>query len=97
VARACERCRDELVDDVAGFSHDGRILCTRHRCQFVEEMSRQIDEGTFELVDPSQFAVSPAAAAAMLKRLLRGDGEITINKYIVDDVIEIVPPPCGDE
>lgn len=53
----CQRCKKPLVGDVAIPGHDGRLICSRGSCQYVEEMSRQIDEGTLELVDPAELAV----------------------------------------
>lgn len=53
----CQRCKKPLVGDVAIPGHDGRLICSRGSCQYVEEMSRRIDEGTFELVDQAEFAV----------------------------------------
>lgn len=53
----CQRCKKPLVNDVAIPGHDGRMICARGSCQYVEEMSRQIDDGTLELADPADFAV----------------------------------------
>lgn len=53
----CQRCKKPLVNDVAIPGHDGRMICARGSCQYVEEMSRQIDEGTLELMDPKELAV----------------------------------------
>lgn len=62
----CERCKLPLIDGRAGFSADGRRICTRVECQNVERMNRMIDEGRMELVPAEQFAVkveSPVKAS----------------------------------
>ncbi len=71
--RICERCKNQLVDDRAGFSADGRIVCTRTGCQFVEEINRQVKDGTLVFADVEQFTVDlkfPTAPTPMghLKR-----------------------------
>lgn len=58
--RTCERCRDPLVDDRAGFSADGRLVCTRYRCQFVEEINRRVNEGTLTILPVDAFRVDPS-------------------------------------
>jgi hypothetical protein len=52
----CERCKEPLVNDKAGFSSDGRLICTRFGCQFVEEINRRVAEGTLVLKDSEEFA-----------------------------------------
>ncbi len=53
--RTCERCKEPLVDDEAGYSSDGRLICTRFGCQYVEEVNRRVDEGTLVLADTEEF------------------------------------------
>lgn len=54
--RSCERCKRPLVADRAGFSADGRRICTRVECQNVEAMNQMIADGRMELVPAEQFA-----------------------------------------
>ncbi len=49
-ARRCERCHEPLVKNEAGFSADGRLVCTRYGCQWVEELNRRVHEGTYTIL-----------------------------------------------
>lgn len=53
----CQRCKQPLVNDVAIPGDEGRLVCSRHGCQYVEAMILANDDGSDVLVDASQFAV----------------------------------------
>ena len=54
--RICQRCSDALKDDVAGFSADGRLICTRSGCQFVERLNERVAKGEVKIVPLESLA-----------------------------------------
>ena len=69
--RTCERCKEPLVDDKAGRSADGRLICTRSDCQLVEEINARVKDGRFELADSEPYRVEITYPASGLRRLPR--------------------------
>lgn len=90
--RSCERCKRPLVDDRAGFSADGRRICTRVECQNVEAMNQMIADGRMELVTPERFAVDvkfPIDPADM--------NGVTLEPYMEAILIRRLPDADNDE
>lgn len=87
--RTCERCKQPLVDDRAGFSADGRLVCTRSGCQYVEEINRRIDEGSLTLAPTEEFEVKVEFPT---KEAVKG---LTITPYI--EAVILTPLPETDD
>lgn len=51
----CQRCKQPLVNDVAIPGDEGRLVCSRHGCQYVEAMIRAHEDGSDVLVDSEQY------------------------------------------
>ena len=88
--RSCERCKQPLVDDAAGHSADGRLVCTRYPCQYAEEIGRRVADGSLEIAETESFKVDMAFPAAALAKGVTLETEI--------QAVLITPlPDDGDE
>ena len=73
------------MNDAAGYSADGRLVCTRYGCQYVEEINRRVGEGTLKIVGAETYLLKPGEAV-----------EPFYNTHSLDGII-VEPKPNEDE